>query len=96
MLVQFVRFRSALSDDAVLEKYRARAPRYRELSGLVQKYYLKFPATDEYGAVYVWESEAALAAFHASALAKTIAAAYEVQGAPQVETAEVEMTLRSA
>jgi hypothetical protein len=36
-----------------------------------------------------------MTAFHASDLAKTIAKAYEVQGAPQVETAEVEMTLRS-
>ena len=94
MLVQLVRFRSALSDEAVLERYRGRAPRYRELSGLVQKYYLKFPATDEYGAVYVWKSEEAMTAFHASDLAKTIAKAYEVQEAPQVETAEVEMTLR--
>jgi len=94
MLVQLVRFRSALSDEAVLERYRARAPRYRELSGLVQKYYLRFP-TGEYGAVYVWETEEAMKAFHASDLAKTIATAYEIRGAPQVETAEVEMTLRS-
>jgi len=96
MMVQIVRFRSDLSNDAVIQVYRERAPRYRELSGLVQKYYLKFPATDEHGAVYVWESETAAEAFRASDLAKTIASAYEVRGAPQVETANIEMTLRPA
>jgi hypothetical protein len=65
------------------------------LSGLIEKYYLRFPETGEHGAVYLWESEGALSAFRESELARTIAEAYQVQGAPVVQTAEVVMTLRA-
>ena len=56
MLAQIVRFNSALSDAEILETYASRASRYEELEGLIQKYYMRFPATGEYGAVYLWES----------------------------------------
>jgi len=95
MIVQLVRFTSGLAADRVNELYRERAPRYRALDGLVQKYYLRFPATGEHGAVYVWESEAALEAFRRSDLGRTIASAYEIKGVPESETADVLMTLRA-
>jgi heme-degrading monooxygenase HmoA len=94
MIVQIVRFRSDLSDEEVLQTYEARSPRYRALSGLKQKYYLKFPATGEHGAVYVWDSEEALQAFRESDLARTIPEAYHVQGEPNIVVAEVVMLLR--
>jgi heme-degrading monooxygenase HmoA len=94
MVVQIVRFRSALSDEEVLKLYGARAPRYRSVAGLVQKYYLRYPETGEHGAVYVWESQAALAAFRESDLARSIGDAYRVQGEKRVEPAEVVMVLR--
>jgi hypothetical protein len=40
MIVQITRFKSGLSDKEVLEKYEARAPQYRAIDGLRQKYYL--------------------------------------------------------
>jgi heme-degrading monooxygenase HmoA len=95
MIVQIVRFKSGLSDDEVLEMYKARAPRYRALKGLIQKYYLRFPATGEHGAVYVWESEDALKAFRESDLGRTIANVYQIQGEKDAEMAEVLMLLRS-
>lgn len=95
MTVQIVRFTSGLAADRVLELYRERAPRYRALDGLVQKYYVRCPATGEHGAVYVWESEAALEAFRQSDLGRSIAGAYEIQGLPESETADVLMTLRA-
>lgn len=94
MLVQIVRFKSRLSDAQVLKMYEARAPRYRALQGLTQKFYLRFTETGEYGAVYLWESEAALKAFRESELGRTISTAYQIQGASEVQMAEVVMTLR--
>jgi heme-degrading monooxygenase HmoA len=94
MIVQLVRFKSGLSEENVLETYQARVPRYRTLKGLIQKYYLRFPTTGEYGAVYVWESEEAMKEFRESELGRTISTAYQVQGVADAETAEVVLLLR--
>jgi heme-degrading monooxygenase HmoA len=94
VIVQIVRFKSGLSDEQVLEMYQARAPQYRALKGLIQKYYLRFRTTGEHGAVYLWESEEALKEFRESELARTIPNAYQIQGASDVATAEVVMALR--
>ena len=92
MIVQIVRFTSDLDDAQVGATYRARAPRYREVPGLLQKYYLAFPS-GEHGAVYVWDSPEAMAAFRTTDLARTIPEAYQVQGQPQVEVADVSLVL---
>ena len=63
------------------------------MPGLLQKYYLAFPSTGEHGAVYVWESTQAMQTFRESDLARTIPEAYQVQGAPAVEVAEVSLVL---
>jgi heme-degrading monooxygenase HmoA len=96
MIVQTVRFRSGLSDAQVLAMYEARAPRYRALRGLVQKFYLRFVETGEHGAVYLWESEATLQAFRESDLGRTIGSAYRVEGTPDVRTADLVMTLHAS
>ena len=92
MIVQLVRFRSALSDEEVRATYARRAPSYRDVPGLRQKYYLTYP-TGEHGAVYVWESPEDLAAFRRSELARTMREAYRLEGDPQVEIAGVELAL---
>lgn len=94
MIAQIVRFKSGLSDEQVLTMYEARAPPYRALKGLTQKYYLRSPETGEHGAVYLWESEAALKEFRESELGRTISTAYQIQGASDVQVAEIVMTLR--
>lgn len=93
MIAQIVRFRSGLSGDEVLELYRSRAPNYRGIEGLVQKYYLRYD-TGEHGAVYLWRSEADLRAFRASELGKSIASTYRVQGTTESVTGEVVFSLR--
>jgi heme-degrading monooxygenase HmoA len=94
MVVQIVRFKSELPEEEVVKVYEARAPQYRALKGLVQKHYLRFANTGEHGAVYLWESEAALKEFQESELRRTIPSAYRVQGAPDIRTAELVMSLR--
>jgi heme-degrading monooxygenase HmoA len=94
MIIQIVRFKSGLTEEQIVQKYNARAPRYRELKGLKQKYYLKFPETNEYGAVYLWETESALKEFRESELGQTISTSYKIQGDTDVQMAEMIMTLR--
>jgi heme-degrading monooxygenase HmoA len=94
MIVSIVRFRSALSEPEVLDCFAERADRYRDVPGLVEKIYLRFPATGEFGAIYVWESEEALAHFRQSDLARSIADVYRVEQAPSAELAEVCLVVR--
>ena len=52
-----------LSDDDVQEAFERRAERYRRVPGLVQKIYVRFRETGEFGAIYVWETEESLREF---------------------------------
>jgi heme-degrading monooxygenase HmoA len=94
VIAQIVRFKSAFSDEHVLEMYQTRAPQYRTLKGLIQEYYLRFRTTGEHGAVYLWESEEALKEFRESELARTIPSTYQTQGPSDAATAEVVMAFR--
>ena len=95
VVVSIVRFRSKLEDDAVEAKFEERAHRYRQVPGLVEKIYLHYRETGEFGAIYVWESDAALARFRESELARTIPRAYQVDSAPRSELADVSLVVRS-
>ncbi|MHB9031758.1 MAG: antibiotic biosynthesis monooxygenase family protein [Anaerolineae bacterium] len=94
MILQIVRFKPGLAEAKVLELYRERASRYRAVKGLRQMYYLRFPVSGEYGAVYIWESEAALREFRSTDLGRTISNAYLVQGARNSELADIMLLLR--
>ena len=93
MIVSLVRFKSALSDDAVQATFEERADRYLGVPGLVEKIYLRFRDTGEFGAVYVWDSEEALMDFRETELAQTIPDVYQVEGAPQAELADVSLVI---
>jgi heme-degrading monooxygenase HmoA len=89
MIVSIVRFQSKLEPAEVQALFQERSDRYRSVPGLVEKLYLRFASTGEFGAVYVWESEEDLTRFRESTLAGTIAEAYEVVGEPSTEVADV-------
>ena len=95
MYIHIVRFRSRLTAAEVLERYRSRVPQYRQVPGLVQKYYLHYAETDEHGAVYVWESKEALAAFRRSELGRSIGDVYQIESR-DVREGEVVLTARPA
>ena len=92
--VLLVRFRTELSLDEVMKVAIERAPEFRALAGLRQKYYLQDVMTGEIAGLYLWESEEALANYRDSALRATIAQAYRTQGPPRVEVYKVLMPLR--
>jgi heme-degrading monooxygenase HmoA len=91
VIVSLVRFRSTLSDEEVQAKFEERSGHYREVAGLVEKLYLRFRETGEFGAVYVWESEDALERFRETDLARTIPEAYGADGTIVAELADVRL-----
>lgn len=93
-LVLLVRFRSRLSLEEVTKVLERRAPEFRALAGLLQKYYLQDTATGEYAGLYFWKSPDDFAAYRDSELRASIAEAYQVEGAPRVEVYRVMKTLR--
>jgi heme-degrading monooxygenase HmoA len=93
VIVSIVRFKSGLTDDDVQALFEERADQYREVPGLVEKLYLRYRDTGEFGAVYVWESDDDLRAFRATELARTIADAYQVEGETRSELADVRLTV---
>jgi len=94
MIVSLVRFTSSLADEAVQETFEQRADHYRLVPGLVEKIYLRFPATGEFGAIYLWASEDDLLRFRETELARTISDAYRVREPPRSELAEVSLVVR--
>lgn len=93
-VILFVRFRSHLSRDEVLRVAEDRAPEFRALTGLTQKYYLDALGADEYAGLYLWESQAALSEFAESELRAAINAAYQMDGEPRIEAYQILMPLR--
>lgn len=94
MILQYVKLRTALPEEELMRIARERAPEFRAIDGLVQKYYVRREEPGEFGGVYIWDSAESLAAFRESSLAQTIAAAYRVTEPPEVEIAEVLFPLR--
>ncbi len=74
--------------------FEARADQYRQVPGLTEKIYVRFRDTGEFGAVYVWESEEAMARFRETDLARTIPSAYQVEGAPRTELGDVQLVVQ--
>lgn len=76
--ILFVRARSALDARELERRLLERKPRFLEVPGLLQKIYGRDPATGAVCGIYFFESQAALAAFRETELARTIPSAYEV------------------
>ena len=96
MILQIVKLRTELSEDELLKVARERAPQFRALEGLIQKYYVRRDGPGEYAGVYVWDSQESLEAYRDSELARSIAKAYGVAEPPVVEVNEVLFPLRDS
>ena len=94
MVVQVIRIKSDLSEEELIEIAKDRADSFKELPGLLQKYYIRHDEPGTYGGVYIWNSKASLMEFKESELAKTIGQAYKVTGPPQVDISDVLFQLR--
>ena len=94
MIIQIIRYKSDLSYDEVNQRFIERSERYRKVPGLLQKYYVKFNETGEYGGIYVWDSRESLDAWRAGNLSGTLVETYQIQGEPTRELADVMLVLR--
>ena len=94
MLIKIIRFQSTLSREEVFKVAEERKPRFLEVPGLLEKYYVVLKEPDHYGGIYVWEDADSLAAYDRSDLAASIPEAYKVVGKPEVEILDVLMPLR--
>ena len=95
MVVQFVEFPSGLCDEEVRRTMEERAPQFRALPELLQKYYGHERGTGEFCGIYIWNSEASLAAFRASDPARTIPDADRAARQPRIELFDVLFPLRA-
>ena len=77
--ILYVRAKSNLSPQELENKLLERKPRFLEVPGLVQKIYGKDETTGEVCGIYFFEDQQALDDYRETELAKTIAAAYEVE-----------------
>lgn len=93
MVIQIVRYRSGLSHDEINRRFIERSDRYRKVPGLIQKYYVRFGESGEYGGVYLWDSPESLAAWKSGNLSGTLAETYEVEDEPTRELADVMLVL---
>jgi hypothetical protein len=94
MIVQFVRFETSLSDKEVTAIAQARAPQFRAMPDLIQKFYLKLDKPNHYGGFYVWKSWDAMLSFRKGDLARSIPTAYKVVGAPDIDVHAMLFPLR--
>jgi len=75
--ILFVRIKSDTAFEELEPRMYERLPRFREVPGLIQKIYGRSPSTGDVCGIYFFESQAALAAYRESELAKTIPTAYD-------------------
>jgi hypothetical protein len=95
-VLMIVRFKTSLSPDEVERRYKERLPEFLKLPGLLQKYYLHDPSSDEWGGLYLWDSQASLDEYMTSDLRKSIPDTYQIVGTPRIETTVVVDSLRGA
>jgi heme-degrading monooxygenase HmoA len=94
MIIQIVKFESALSEKEVMATAKERAPQFQAIPGLVQKYYAKLGRPNQYAGIYLWESMESLNSYLDSDLAASIPDAYKVKGQPTVDILDTVFQLR--
>ncbi|UCD23875.1 MAG: YdhR family protein [Gemmatimonadota bacterium] len=87
--------KSKLPHAEMERRYKERMPQFRDVPGLVQKYYSYDSTTEEWAGIYLWESEESAAAYMESDLRKTIPSAYELTQPPRVERLPIVDVLRA-
>jgi len=87
--------KSGLPQEELERRYKERLPLFRNVTGLIQKYYSHDESTGEWAGIYLWDSEESLAKYLQSDLRKSIPAAYELTEPPRVERFPIVDVLRA-
>ena len=75
----FISFESGLDIDEVDDLFRERAGHYREMDGLLQKFYLHDEESGRVGGIYVFDSEESSEALFESDIHASLRDAYEAR-----------------
>lgn len=94
MIIQIIKLKSKLSEEELLKTAKERAPRFKAIPGLLQKYYVKLGQPNQFGGIYVWDSKESLQSYRESELAASIPQAYKLIEAPNIEIIDVLFQLR--
>jgi heme-degrading monooxygenase HmoA len=89
-------FESGMDHGEIERTMRERAERFREVEGLVQKYFVHDEANDRYGAVFLFDSVDSRDAYLDSDLSAGVREAYDIEGSPEVTKAHLLFPLREA
>jgi len=95
MILQIVKLKSNLPEEELLIKAKERESQFKDIPGLLQKYYVKTGQSGQYGGIYIWESQESLNAYQKSDLAKSIPEAYEIVESPNIEMMDILFQLRN-
>ncbi len=82
-------FKSRLSMEEMSKISEKRVQEYRKVNGLLQKFYVRDPASGQVGGVFVFDSKENLEAFKKSDLAKSTAEVYKSLESPSIRVLEV-------
>ena len=86
-------FKSGLPDEDVLKVADDRAKEYRNVPGLILKFYVQDHESNQRGGVFVFDSKENLNAFWASELAKSTRNAYQFTEPPLERMLEITRAL---
>ena len=87
--------KSKLSREEFERRYKERLPRFRNVTGLIQKYYSYDESNGEWAGIYLWDSEESLAEYLESDRRRSIPIAYELTEPPRVERFQIVDVLRA-
>ncbi len=87
-------FKSGLPMEDIEKTGESRADQYRQVPGLVQKYYVLDKNNGRIGGVFVFDSQESLMAFRESDLAKSTGEAYKFLEPPHTHAYEIAKVLR--
>lgn len=93
-IIQIVRIKTELSEEEMFKIAKEREPMFKEIPGIIQKYYVKMKEPGMFGGIYIWDSIESLREFRESELALTIAKAYQAIEPPSVEIVDIMFELR--
>jgi heme-degrading monooxygenase HmoA len=93
-IIQIIKLKTSLKEDEALKIARERAPQFKAIPGLIQKYYVRASPPHHFAGIYIWDSMESLQAYRESELAASIPKAYKLLEAPEIEVLDVMFELR--
>ncbi|MHA1729418.1 MAG: YdhR family protein [Promethearchaeota archaeon] len=94
MEIMVLLFETGLEAEKLMKTSNERYKKFKDVKGLVQKYYMSDAESSKVGGVYVFDTKENLDAFFESDLSKSTSEAYKFQGQALRSFFNVSRTLR--